>query len=291
MHAGPFGNIAHGCNSVLATRSWRCGLSEITVTEAGFGADLGAEKFFDIKCRSAGLRPDAAVVVATVRALKLHGGAELKELSTPDPAAVEKGLEHLEKHVENVRSYGMPVVVCLNAFVNDTPEETEVVIAAAERLGVEVIRANPWEHGGKGSEELARAVVALAESGKADFRTLYPERAPLLQKVETIAKEIYGARAVVADGKLRKRFQKLEEDGYGDLPICIAKTQYSFSTDPSRKGRPKDFEVPLRAVELRAGAGFILVLTGSIMTMPGLPRVPAAENIDVDGEGQIVGLF
>ena len=290
VHGGPFGNIAHGCNSVIATRLAQR-ISDYTVTEAGFGADLGAEKFFNIKCRSAELRPDVAVVVATVRALKLHGGAELKNLDQADSEAVRRGLDHLEKHVENVRRFGMPVVVCLNAFVSDTDEEAAVVLSCAERLGVQVVRADHWSDGGAGAEELARAVIERAESGQADFRPLYPDREGLLDKVQKIAREIYGADGIIADTRLRNKFKKLEEDGFGDLPICIAKTQYSFSTDPSLKGRPKNFDVPLRAVELRAGAGFILVLTGAILTMPGLPRVPAAESIDVDADGQIVGLF
>jgi len=290
VHAGPFANIAHGCSSVVATRMAQ-GLSEYTVTEAGFGSDLGAEKFFDIKCRSANLTPDAAVLVATIRALKHHGGVGLSELGTPDPGAVERGLEHLEKHVENVRRFGVPVVVCLNAFSADTEEECAVLLNAAAQLGVEVIKSEAWAHGGRGSEELARQVITQAESGHGAFRPLYPDHAKLLVKVKTIVREIYGAHDILADTKLRNRFAKLDEQGHGHLPVCIAKTQYSFSTDPSLKGRPRDFEVPLRSVQLRAGAGFVLVTTGNIMTMPGLPRRPAAEDIDVNGDAQIEGLF
>ena len=290
VHGGPFGNIAHGCNSLMATKLC-LGLTDYTITEAGFGADLGAEKFFNIKCRVGELKPDAAVLVATVRALKFQGGAALGELGNHDPAAVERGLEHLEKHVENVRRHGVPVVVCLNAFVNDSPEEEAVLLGAAERIGAPVVKSSHWEHGGEGAEELAHKVVELAESGKADFHPLYPDHSSLLAKVKKIAREVYGADDIIADTKLRDRFHKLEEEGYGDLPVCMAKTQYSFSTDPSLKGRPRDFDIPLRDVELRAGAGFVLVLTGSIMTMPGLPKVPAAESIDIDAKGQIVGLF
>jgi formate--tetrahydrofolate ligase len=290
VHGGPFGNIAHGCNSLMATRL-ALGLCEYTVTEAGFGTDLGAEKFFNIKCRAGELCPDAAVVVATVRALKLQGGVALKDLERSDPAAVERGLEHLEKHVENIRRHGVPEVVCLNAFVQDSPEEQAVVLEAAARIGAPVVKASHWEHGSAGAEELAHRVVELAESGKADFHTLYPDHARLLVKVKKIAREIYGADDIIADTRLRDRFHKLESEGYGQLPICMAKTQYSLSTDPSLKGRPRDFDIPLREVELRAGAGFILVVTGSIMTMPGLPKHPAAESIDVDAQGRIEGLF
>ncbi len=290
VHAGPFGNIAHGCNSVLATRM-ALGLSDYTLTEAGFGADLGAEKFFDIKCRAAGLRPDAAVLVATIRALKFQAGVELSALSTPDPQAVERGIEHLEKHVENVRRFGVPVLVCINEFVGDHPDELDVLLRAAERIDAKVVGSRHWEHGGAGAEDLARALVETVDQGKADFRPLYPDHSSLLAKVKRIAREVYGADDIIADSKLRARFHALEERGFGHLPICMAKTQYSFSTDPALKGRPRGFDIPLRDVELRAGAGFVLVLTGSILTMPGLPKVPAANAIDVDGEGRVVGLF
>jgi formate--tetrahydrofolate ligase len=290
VHGGPFANIAHGCSSVIATKLAQ-GLSEYTVTEAGFGSDLGAEKFFDIKCRSAGLRPDVTVLVATIRALKLHGGKALADLSEDDPAAVASGIDHLEKHLENVRRFGAPAVVCINEFSGDSEAEVQAVLCAAERLGVEIVRSDAWARGGAGSEDLAKVVVQNAESGAADFRPLYPDHASLLKKVKTVVREIYGANDIIADTKLRNRFHALEEAGYGEYPVCIAKTQYSFSTDPSLKGRPTDFDVPLRSVELRAGAGFVLVTTGNIMTMPGLPRVPAAESIDVDADGRIVGLF
>jgi len=290
IHGGPFGNIAHGCSSIIATQLG-LGIADYTVTEAGFGSDLGAEKFFNIKCRSAGLRPDAAVLVATIRALKSQGGAKLKELGNEDVGAVENGLDHLQKHVENLQNFGMPVVVCLNSFVTDTEAEQAVVFGAAERLGVRVVGSRHWEHGGAGAEDLAHAVVDAVESGEADFKPLYPDDARLLTKVKTIAREVYGADDIIAPTKLRKRFHQLEAEGYGNLPICMAKTQYSLSTDPALKGRPENFDIPLRDVELRAGAGFILVLTGSIMTMPGLPKKPAAEEIDLNEKGEIVGLF
>ena len=290
VHGGPFGNIAHGCNSVVAT-SMAQHLADYTVTEAGFGADLGAEKFFDIKCTAAGLAPDAAVLVATIRALKFQGGADRGELVRPDPEAVERGLPHLEKQLENVRRFGVPTVIGLNAFATDAPEETRVVLEAGERLGAEVVFSDHWARGGEGALELARTVRALASSGEANFAPLYEPGSTLLGKVRKIARKVYGADDIIADTKLRRRFHKLEEEGFGHLPVCMAKTQYSLSTDPALKGRPKGFDIPLRDVELRAGAGFVLVLTGDIMTMPGLPKVPAAESIDVDGEGRIQGLF
>ncbi len=290
VHGGPFGNIAHGCNSVVATKMAQH-IADYTVTEAGFGADLGAEKFFNIKCRSAGLKPDAAVLVATIRALKFQGGVGKKELNASNPEAVECGLDHLEKQLDNVRTFGVPTVVGLNSFVSDTDEETQVVLNAAEKLGTDVVFSDHWARGGEGALELAKTVVSLADSGKAKFEPLYGDDSTLVGKVRKIAKTIYGADDVIADTKLRKRFQKFEEEGFGHLPICMAKTQYSLSTDPALKGRPKNFDIPLRDVELRAGAGFILVLTGDIMTMPGLPRVPASEAMDVDSEGRIEGLF
>ncbi|HVS17010.1 MAG TPA: formate--tetrahydrofolate ligase, partial [Planctomycetota bacterium] len=290
VHGGPFGNIAHGCNSLIATRLGQR-LSEYTVTEAGFGSDLGAEKFFDIKCRAGGLEPDAAVLVATLRALKFQAGVALEDVGKPNPEAVEKALPHLAKHVENVSAFGVPLVVALNAFTSDTEEEVEVLRRAAAGLGVDVVRADHWARGGAGAEDLARSVVELAESGRAAFQPLYPDDMHLLAKIETIARKIYGAEGIVADTVLRNRIKKLETDGFGRLPICMAKTQYSLSTDPKLKGRPRNFHVPLRAVEVRAGAGFVLVLTGDVMTMPGLPKVPAAEAIDVGPDGQVVGLF
>ncbi len=290
VHGGPFANIAHGCNSVMATQLG-LRLADYTITEAGFGADLGAEKFFDIKCRSAGLSPSATVIVATIRALKLQGGAALEDLAAEDVGAVERGIPHLEQHVHNLRRFGVPVVVCVNEFSGDTEAEVAVVLAAAERIGSPVVRSDHWARGGVGATQLAEAVVEAVEGGTAEFHPLYSDHDSLFQKVRTIAREIYHANDILADTKLRNQLKKLEKDGYGDLPICMAKTQYSFSTDPALKGRPRDFDVPLRAVELRAGAGFVLVLTGSIMTMPGLPRVPSAEAIDVDADGKISGLF
>jgi len=290
VHGGPFANIAHGCNSVMATQT-AMRLADYTITEAGFGADLGAEKFFDIKCRAAGLKPDASVLVATIRALKFNGGASVEDLGKEDVGAVERGLEHLEQHVRNVRRFGLPVVVCVNQFSSDTQAELDAVLGVTARLEVPVVRSDHWARGGAGAEDLAHAVIAAVEGGAADFRPLYEAEQPLLSKVTTVAKEIYGADDIVIEPKLRKRFEKLEKDGYGDLPVCMAKTQYSFTTDPSKRGRPRGFEIPIRDVQLRAGAGFVLVLTGDIMTMPGLPRVPSAEAIDVDDQGQIVGLF
>ncbi|GJM21433.1 MAG: formate--tetrahydrofolate ligase [Planctomycetota bacterium] len=290
VHAGPFGNIAHGCNSVVATRM-SLGLSDYTVTEAGFGADLGAEKFFDIKCRVAGLKPDATVLVATVRALKHQGGAALKDLGEEDADALAAGIDHMEKHVENLRRYRVPLVVCVNAFVTDRPQEIATLLAAGERLGVPVVRSDHWARGGEGALELAQAVIDAVEGGSADFQPLYPDDLGLLEKTRRIAQEIYGADDIVAEPKLVKAFKKLEDEGHGALPICMAKTQYSFSTDPKLLGRPRGFDVPLRAVTLKAGAGFVLVLTGDILTMPGLPKIPSAEAMDVDAEGRIAGLF
>ncbi len=290
VHCGPFANIAHGCNSVMAT-TLALRLGEYTITEAGFGADLGAEKFFDIKCRSAGLKPDACVIVATIRALKHQAGVEKQELTTPDVAAVRRGLGHLEKHLENLKRFGVPTVVAINSFTTDSAEEIAAVLGAQERFGVRIVRCDHWARGGVGAEELARAVVVEVESGSGNFRRLYSDELGLMEKIEKIVREIYGADGVVADDRLRERLLKFEKDGFGHLPICMAKTQYSFSTDPSLRGRPRGFQIPLRDCELRAGAGFILVLTGEVMTMPGLPKVPAAESINVDAQGRIEGLF
>jgi formate--tetrahydrofolate ligase len=290
IHGGPFANIAHGCNSVIATKL-AMRLSEYTVTEAGFGADLGAEKFFNIKCRKAGLKPDAVVIVATVRALKLHGGVPLKELGKPNVEALDKGVENLKKHIENVHRFGLPVVVAINHFANDTEEEIQFIRDKCAYLSVKIVKADHWRCGGEGAEELARAVVDVVEHTKTDFSLLYPDTCTLWQKVGIICREIYGATDVLADKKLREKFQHLQDSGFGHLPICMAKTQYSLSTDPGLVGRPKNFDVPLRDVMVSAGAGFVVVLTGDIMTMPGLPKVPAAESIDIDQSGQIVGLF
>ncbi len=290
VHGGPFANIAHGCNSVLATKL-ALSLSEYTVTEAGFGADLGAEKFLDIKCRFAGLKPNAVVIVATIRALKMHGGVDKKELKAPNAAAVERGIVNLEKHIENVTSFGVPVVVAINQFISDTTEEFAVVEKHCARFGVKAVRASHWADGGAGAEALAHAVVDAAEKGKNDFHHLYPDDMPLWEKVRTIAQKIYGARDIVASQRVRTKFEDLQKAGYGKFPVCMAKTQYSFSTDPNLRGRPTGFDVEIREVNVSAGAGFIVCLTGEIMTMPGLPKVPAAEAIDLNAQGEIVGLF
>lgn len=290
VHGGPFANIAHGCNSVIATNLARK-LSEYTVTEAGFAADLGAEKFFDIKCRQSGIRPDAVVVVATIRALKYHGGVELPDLQKPDVEAVGRGTENLKKHIENVRKFGLPVVVAVNAFTSDSDEEFQQVRDKCDHLGVEVVRADHWARGGEGAADLAKAVVDTAENHHSDFKLLYPDEMPLFEKIQTIVREVYGGDEVEADKKLLAKIQGLQDAGYGNLPICMAKTQYSFSTDPGLRGRPKGFNVPLRDVTLSAGAGFLVVLAGDVMTMPGLPKVPSAEAIDINDDGEVVGLF
>jgi formate--tetrahydrofolate ligase len=290
IHGGPFANIAHGCNSIIATKL-AMRLSEYTVTEAGFGADLGAEKFLNIKCRKSGIKPSAVVIVATVRALKLHGGVPLKELSKPNVEALDKGVENLKKHIENIHRFGLPVVVAINHFSADTEEEIQFIKDKCAYLSVKIVTANHWAEGGRGAEEMAKAVVEVVENTKTDFSLLYPDTCTLWQKVGIICREIYGATDVLADKKLREKFHALQEAGFGDLPICMAKTQYSFSTDPQLIGRPKNFDVPLRDVMVSAGAGFVVVLTGEIMTMPGLPKVPAAETIDINEKGEIVGLF
>jgi formate--tetrahydrofolate ligase len=290
IHGGPFANIAHGCNSVLATKlSMR--LSEYTVTEAGFGADLGAEKFMNIKCRKAGIKPDAVVIVATVRALKLHGGVPLKELAKPNVEALDKGVENLKKHIENIHRFGLPVVVAINNFTSDTDAEIQFIRDKCAYLSVKIVRAEHWLCGGDGAKELAEAVVDVVQRTKTDFSLLYPDTCTLWQKVGIICREIYGATDVLADKKLREKFHQLQEAGFGHLPVCMAKTQYSLSTDPGLIGRPKNFDVPLRDVMVSAGAGFVVVLTGDIMTMPGLPKLPAAETIDIDENGQTIGLF
>ena len=266
-------------------------MADYVVTEAGFGADLGAEKFLDIKCRRAGIQPNVAVLVATVRALKMHGGVALANLKESNPAAVEKGLENLQKHIENIHKFRLPVVVAINSFSQDTDEEIKVIQEKCDFLGVQIIHADHWARGGEGARELAEVVAHTAENRSTDFKFLYDDEMTLWKKVQTIAREIYGAKDIEADKRLRDKFRNLQESGYGHLPVCIAKTQYSFSTDPGLKGCPKNFDVPLRDVKVSAGAGFVVVLTGDIMTMPGLPRVPSAEAIDVDAEGNIVGLF
>ncbi len=290
VHGGPFANIAHGCNSVLATKL-ALHLSEYTVTEAGFGADLGAEKFLDIKCRQAGLRPDVVVLVATVRALKMHGGVDKKDLKLPNLPAVECGLANLEKHLANIAGFGLPAVVAINHFSSDTDEEVRLIEKRCAALGVKAIRATHWAEGSAGTEALARAVVELAEQGCNSFNFLYPADLPLWEKVQMIAQKIYGAKDIIANNRVRSKFDDLEKDGFGNFSVCLAKTQYSFSTDPALRGRPTGFDVVIRDVNVSAGAGFVVVLTGDIMTMPGLPKAPSAEVIDINEQGEIVGLF
>ncbi len=290
VHGGPFANIAHGCNSVLATKL-SLHLSEYTVTEAGFGADLGAEKFLDIKCRQAGLRPDLVVLVATVRALKMHGGVDKKDLREPNVPAVACGLANLEKHLMNLAGFGLPAVVAINHFTSDTEEELQLIEQRCAALSVKAIRATHWADGSAGTETLARAVVELAEHGCNTFDFLYPDDMPLWEKVQTIAQKIYGAKDIIANNRVRSKFEDLQKDGFGHFPVCVAKTQYSFSTDPALRGSPTGFDVVIRDVKVSAGAGFVVVLTGDIMTMPGLPKQPAAEMIDINEAGQIVGLF
>ncbi|MBQ0107943.1 MAG: formate--tetrahydrofolate ligase, partial [Phascolarctobacterium sp.] len=290
IHGGPFANIAHGCNSVMATKT-AMRLADYTITEAGFGADLGAEKFFDIKCRYAGLKPDAVVLVATVRALKMHGGVNKKELTTPNVEAVKRGLPNLEKHIENVQKYGVPLVVAINIFAQDTPEELEAVRAHCAKHGVNVALSDVFARGGEGGVDLAKEVVRLAESGTANFKPIYPDVMTLKEKIETVAREIYGADGVNYSADAEKALADFERLGYGKLPVCMAKTQYSFSDDQNKLGRPTGFKITIKNCRISAGAGFIVVLTGDIMTMPGLPPVPAAEKIDVSDDGIISGLF
>jgi formate--tetrahydrofolate ligase len=290
IHGGPFANIAHGCNSVIATRT-ALKLADYVVTEAGFGADLGAEKFLDIKCRKAGLKPAAAVVVATVRALKMHGGMARDQLKAENVAAVEKGFANLQRHIENLRGFGVPVVVSVNRFSADTEAELAKLRELCAKEGVEAVVADHWARGGEGAADLARAVVALADSGKAEFRFLYPDEMPLRDKVRTIAQKIYRARDIAVEKAAEDRLAELQKGGFGHFPVCIAKTQYSFTTDPNAKGAPSDHVLTVREVRLSAGAEFVVVICGDIMTMPGLPRVPAAANIDLTEDGRITGLF
>ncbi len=290
VHGGPFANIAHGCNSVRATKT-ALKLADIVVTEAGFGADLGAEKFFDIKCRKADLKPDAVVLVATVRALKYNGGVPKAELNNENLEALEKGIVNLEKHIENLQKYGVPVVVTLNSFITDTKNETEYIREFCEKRGCEFALAEVWEHGGEGGLALAEKVVATLENKESNFKPLYADELPLKEKIETVATEIYGAKDVAFAPAAAKMLKTIEDLGYGNLPVCMAKTQYSLSDDQTKLGRPEDFTLTVREVYVSAGAGFVVVLTGSIMTMPGLPKVPAANNIDVDENGVITGLF
>ncbi|SEK64404.1 formate--tetrahydrofolate ligase [Roseovarius nanhaiticus] len=290
VHGGPFANIAHGCNSVTATTT-ALKIADFVVTEAGFGADLGAEKFMNIKCRKAGLAPDCVVLVATVRAMKMNGGVAKADLGAENVDAVKEGCANLGRHIANLKSFGVPVVVAINHFVNDTDAEVEAVKAYVKEQGSEAILSRHWELGSEGSADLATRVAEIAESGASDFKPIYPDEMPLMQKIETIAKNIYHADGVVADSKIRDQLKQWEEAGYGNLPICMAKTQYSFTTDPSRRGAPTGHSVPIREVRLSAGAGFVVVVCGEIMTMPGLPRVPAATSIRLNDGGEIEGLF
>ena len=290
VHGGPFANIAHGCNSVIATTT-ALKLADYVVTEAGFGADLGAEKFFDIKCRKAGLKPDAVVIVATVRAMKMNGGVARADLDGENVAAVKKGCPNLGRHIENVKQFGVPAVVAINHFHTDTDAEIEAVKAYVQSLGSEAYVCRHWAEGGKGIEALATRVAQIADSGTAQFAPLYPDDMPLFEKIETIAKRIYRADEVIMDKKLRDQLRAWEADGHGRLPVCMAKTQYSFSTDPNLRGAPTGHAVPVRELRLAAGAGFIVVVCGEIMTMPGLPRVPSAEAIRLNEVGEVEGLF
>ena len=290
IHGGPFANIAHGCNSVLATKT-AVKIADYVVTEAGCGADLGAEKFFDIKCRKAGLRPDAVVIVATVRALKMHGGVAKDGLKGENAAAVAKGCENLKRHIENMRKFGVPAVVAVNRFITDTDAEVAEVMKAAESMGTKAFMCTHWADGGKGTEALAAHVVGMCDSGEADFKPIYPDDMPLIEKIRTIAKELYRANDIAPGAGVVQQLKDFEAAGYGKLPICMAKTQYSFSADPNLRGAPEGHTVPVREVILSAGAGFIVAVCGDIMRMPGLPKVPSAEAIRLNDKGQIEGLF
>jgi formate--tetrahydrofolate ligase len=290
VHGGPFANIAHGCNSVMATKT-ALKLADYVVTEAGFGADLGAEKFFDIKCRKAGLSPSVTVIVATVRALKMHGGVAKDGLKTENVEALKKGLANLGRHIENVKKFGVPIAVAVNHFITDTDAEVDAVKDYCKTHGVEAFKCLHWAKGGEGIEELSRHVADLADKGGAQFKPIYNDDIPLFEKVSTIAKEIYRADEVIADQSVRDQLKTWEAAGYGKFPICVAKTQYSFTTDPNKKGAPINHTIPIREVRLSAGAEFIVVICGDIMTMPGLPKVPSAEVIGLDAAGQIQGLF
>ncbi len=290
IHGGPFANIAHGCNSVMATQT-ALKLADYVVTEAGFGADLGAEKFFDIKCRKAGLKPAAAVIVATIRALKMHGGVAKEDLGKEDVGAVTRGLENLGRHIKNVQRFGVPAVVAINRFSADTDAELVAVQDYVGNLGVAAIEANHWAEGSAGTEELAHKVVAMVDGGTADFKPLYADDLSLFEKIQTISRDIYGADGAVADKRVHDQLGQWQDDGHGHLPVCMAKTQYSFSTDPALKGAPSGHSVPIREVRLSAGADFVVAVCGEVMTMPGLPRVPAANSIRLNASGQIEGLF
>ncbi|MDA9606474.1 formate--tetrahydrofolate ligase [Candidatus Pelagibacter sp.] len=290
IHGGPFANIAHGCNSVIATKTG-LKLADYVVTEAGFGADLGAEKFLDIKCRKSDLKPSCVVIVATIRALKMHGGVSKDDLKIENVDAVKKGLINLERHVENVKKFGLPVAVAVNHFIKDTDNEVKALIDFCDNLGVKACLCTHWANGGEGTKELASHVAELCEKNEDKFKFLYESKTPLFKKIETIAKEIYRADEVIADTKIRDQLKSFEDAGYGDFPICIAKTQYSFSTDPSLKGAPTGHSLPIREIKLSSGAEFIVVICGAVMTMPGLPRVPAADSIKLNKNGEIEGLF
>ncbi len=290
IHGGPFANIAHGCNSVSATKA-ALKLADYVVTEAGFGADLGAEKFFDIKCRKAGLNPEAVVIVATVRALKMHGGVAKDALGEENVEALKKGCANLGRHIANVKKFGVPAVVAINRFIKDSDAELAAIQEFAKSQGVEAVICEHWGKGSEGTEELANKVVGLLDAGGAKFKPLYPDNMSLFEKIDTICKQIYGASGAIADKKVRDQLKAWEDEGYGELPVCMAKTQYSFSTDPNLRGAPSDHAVPVREVRLSAGAGFIVAICGEIMTMPGLPRVPSANSIRLDDAGQIEGLF
>ncbi|HET7849790.1 MAG TPA: formate--tetrahydrofolate ligase [Pseudolabrys sp.] len=290
IHGGPFANIAHGCNSVMATTT-ALKLADYVITEAGFGADLGAEKFIDIKCRKTGIAPDCVVLVATIRALKMHGGVKKEDLKTENLKALEAGISNLQRHVENVQKFGLPAVVSINRFSADTDAEIALVKEKCKALGVEAFMADHWAMGGEGAADVAKAVVKVIDEGKAKLKMLYPDDMPLLEKVRTIAKELYRAKDISADKAVRDQLASFEAMGYAKAPVCMAKTQYSFSTNPDLKGAPTDFVIPIREVRLSAGAEFVVVICGEILTMPGLPKVPSAEAIDVNAQGQIVGLF
>ena len=290
IHGGPFANIAHGCNSVIATKA-ALKLADYVVTEAGFGADLGAEKFFDIKCRKEGIKPDCVVIVATIRALKMHGGVAKDDLKKENVQALEKGFANLERHVQNLRKFGVPVLVCLNRFSTDTDVEFALLKKLCDKLGVEYVVADHWAQGSEGAVDLAKSVMKTIETTPSKFKPLYPDEIALWEKTRTIAKEIYGASDITADKAVRDRFAELEKEGFGKFPICVAKTQYSFTTNPDAKGAPSGFTIPIREVRLSAGAEFVVVICGDIMTMPGLPKVPAANNIELAPDGRITGLF
>jgi len=290
IHGGPFANIAHGCNSVIATKTG-LKLADYVVTEAGFGADLGAEKFLDIKCRKSNLKPSCVVIVATVRALKMHGGVAKDELKTENVDALKKGLVNLQRHIENIKKFGLPVAVAVNHFIKDTDNEVKALIKFCDGIGVKASLCTHWANGGEGTKELASHVAELCEKNNDKFKFLYESKTPLFKKIETIAKEIYRADEVIADTKIRDQLKGFEDSGYGDFPICIAKTQYSFSTDPSLKGAPTGHVLPIREIRLSSGAEFIVVVCGAVMTMPGLPRVPAADSIKLNKDGEIEGLF